>query len=816
MAEGPSGVQSAAIPGQQTNSQKQTKLDSLTSENKSDDTKTQARAGCNRYENIDEVKRVKKDGSSSYENISKRSEPPKDKRPLQTHRSDPVLGATRNPVGEDAGSVKPCLETVLPMARLPISKNEDCQQCGELLQLLSLWELGVSGLARNYSRILAQLNKAQDAVACLESKMKARAEVEGMKQSFKPRADSAASLNKRHTVMAEELPSEGIALANQMYPQAEDSIMSTDQALPSDYVKYLGELNAYLGAAIDLCQQLAAACFKSNQVFESQSLAQEAQRSKTKNPVKKQVSQPPGQAVFTPPSSPFRPSLSSISESSPTGTLKRLQGDAVQSSDSQHVLAKLTNGSANEEERENGKKTEESSAGERQCEPSSENKPFHSHMMSLIEASAGRDIAPSFVLLDSTDAEDVLSRDPKTAAKGTFSSGSRDSVLSSTSTFSENDVKQVMSKIAGLEEERLKLLETVNGLQDDNQQVRLSLYETLSDLENKDLQLTLAMQDLTIAIDEIKRATQMRAEVEHLGNERTALLERLSNLEDESAAVKVSLIHLLQEKSATNKTLALENSRLTQRMRQLATVTNVGNSSPSATVRRSSSETDNVSVSSFATGSEVDAGLQEAYFGLDDAGCYVHKQGFLVKQGGKVKNWKKRLFVLDSEGLSYFKTDRPIQKLHLSRIEKVQICHGRTQYPNMFEVHTQDRIFYLSAITHDEMQSWVGMLQTLKQYHQRRQPREESSVRAPLPVFGGESSDEAPPSLVQRETSPQDHVSLDVRASLPSQLLHQNGESSDHVGAFSKSVPAAVAGFIESDEETLTAGGLDLAQLKAE
>lgn len=152
--------------------------------------------------------------------------------------------------------------------------------------------------------------------------------------------------------------------------------------------------------------------------------------------------------------------------------MKRLQGDAVQSSDSQHVLAKLTNGSANEEERENGKKTEESSAGERQCEPSSENKPFHSHMMSLIEASAGRDIAPSFVLLDSTDAEDVLSRDPKTAAKGTFSSGSRDSVLSSTSTFSENDVKQVMSKIAGLEEERLKLLETVNGLQDDNQQVK--------------------------------------------------------------------------------------------------------------------------------------------------------------------------------------------------------------------------------------------------------------------------------------------------------------------------------------------------------
>jgi len=42
----------------------------------------------------------------------------------------------------------------------------------------------------------------------------------------------------------------------------------------------------------------------------------------------------------------------------------------------------------------------------------------------------------------------------------------------------------------------------------------------------------------------------------------------------------------------------------------------------------------------------------------EDAGCFVHKQGFLVKQGGKVKNWKKRLFVLDSDGLSYYKTEQ--------------------------------------------------------------------------------------------------------------------------------------------------------------
>ena len=44
------------------------------------------------------------------------------------------------------------------------------------------------------------------------------------------------------------------------------------------------------------------------------------------------------------------------------------------------------------------------------------------------------------------------------------------------------------------------------------------------------------------------------------------------------------------------------------------------------------------------------------------------------------------------------------------------ICIGRTVQPHMFEVHTQGRVFFLSAPSEDEMQSWVGMLQTLKQY----------------------------------------------------------------------------------------------------
>ena len=39
-------------------------------------------------------------------------------------------------------------------------------------------------------------------------------------------------------------------------------------------------------------------------------------------------------------------------------------------------------------------------------------------------------------------------------------------------------------------------------------------------------------------------------------------MDRLTTLEDESSAVKLSLIQLLQDKSAFNKHLALQNSQL--------------------------------------------------------------------------------------------------------------------------------------------------------------------------------------------------------------------------------------------------------------
>ena len=49
-------------------------------------------------------------------------------------------------------------------------------------------------------------------------------------------------------------------------------------------------------------------------------------------------------------------------------------------------------------------------------------------------------------------------------------------------------------------------------------------------------------------------------------------MDRLSTLEDESSAVKLSLIQLLQDKSAVNQHLALQNSHLQKQVQVYVTV----------------------------------------------------------------------------------------------------------------------------------------------------------------------------------------------------------------------------------------------------
>lgn len=444
---------------------------------------------------------------SSYENISNVG---KDGRPLTSHHSEPSINV---PNGNGYSDVivqpkKPRAETSVPdpssaQARLlhaNISTIGECQRCEELEQLLAMWELGVSGFARNYSMILAQLNKVRDASICLESKMKQRVGIESSIQNRTAKTSSLSASNSPSLKVRHSMLDNGLQfgtgepkLADHMYPPEKKEVL---QALPSDYAKYLGELNTHLGKAMELCQKLAAACFKKNQ-----SVLHQRSHAGSKKRLTRLNSQPDPCTTksITPPTTPYRPSLVSISENNLSGTLERKRESQRRPGapvTSRWEGTEPTPAPSNAENQKgldlNGKtpvttSTAAQNAVEKQTQsdpsskpvgpssgPNSESsnfeepspKPYHSHMMSLIEADEQRrSVAPSFVLLDSPELRKASEGENEGASN-------RDSVLSSSSAFSDNDVKQVMSKIADLEEERIKLLETIDGLHQDNQHVR--------------------------------------------------------------------------------------------------------------------------------------------------------------------------------------------------------------------------------------------------------------------------------------------------------------------------------------------------------
>eukprot|EP00053_Salpingoeca_punica_P016596 m.157404 g.157404 ORF g.157404 m.157404 type:complete len:333 (+) comp17004_c1_seq9:1135-2133(+) len=94
----------------------------------------------------------------------------------------------------------------------------------------------------------------------------------------------------------------------------------------------------------------------------------------------------------------------------------------------------------------------------------------------------------------------------------------------------------------------------------------------------------------------------------------------------------------------------------------------------------------------------------------------VLKQGFLHKEGGNVKNWRNRWFVLTSVGLSYFKN--PADKAMIDEIELakyngciVEKTKGSADLPPfcfaLQPLVASDRTYYMIAASEDDMNEWV-------------------------------------------------------------------------------------------------------------
>ena len=396
----------------------------------------------------------------------------------QTPRSRPVLEVVEIPPAVRRGKMQRA-ETHVPPSHnkhLPPRQVPECSQCEDLLEWLSLWELGVSGLTRQYSQILAQLNHARDAATIIECKMKERGREQGGERGgegqeggnstkFPPRKHSPPPVEEGSVSQSTN------TIVDQMYPpRRENTVHEKDDTaqLPAEYVAHFAELTSRLARAIDLCQQLAASSFKT----QTSSLLKMKMKGSIKKNVKRQVSTPLHPNVAGEPPSSSQQPLASVGEDAGSTTSPR-KHKFLTRMETEPIL-KISEEVGGEGEGE-GEKRAKQSKGEKKeqgelpahsytkagltraktqhatkkAKPSKsslagdlmtvsengelETRPVHSHMMSLIarDEEGERGGGATLVLTGSSESDE-----------GEEGEGRR-SFLRRASTFSDTDVKQV-------------------------------------------------------------------------------------------------------------------------------------------------------------------------------------------------------------------------------------------------------------------------------------------------------------------------------------------------------------------------------------
>lgn len=422
------------------------------------------------------------------------------------------LGDTRYNVVSPRRAMASSAEETIADAKLRLlmpGQVKGCENCDELSRLLAMWEIGVSGLTRNYSRILAHLIKIRNASMALEFRLKhTTTPPQPPKSAAIPQAllapPSRATKNRQSMFVntSSAAPSGDHDIAVNMYPDrratagAPETDKKTTPPLPA-YAADIDDLNGHLEEAIDLCQQLAAACFKTNHLSElsgknasPSSFARSGSAVHHDSPSTRKYS-----AGGSPSANLYKPSLQSIAEIRLTGGKKRKGRRTLERTPSAPNLELsgevISSGSYSESDLENSYvKVNKEDIPDLVTKPKTSPGEVTKHL--------GRDTGPANGEAAVAEALQDLasecdSNTPRVSIRdSSFSSGigvsvsdndleayrpgldyRPESVISSISTYSDSDVKCVMSKIASLEEERYKLLETINALQEDNSVVRV-------------------------------------------------------------------------------------------------------------------------------------------------------------------------------------------------------------------------------------------------------------------------------------------------------------------------------------------------------
>lgn len=473
----------------------------------------------------------------------------------------PSFVSDSSPISTEQAIANAKLRVLIPQGA---AQGKGCAKCEDLMDLLATWQIGAGSLTRNYSRILALLTQTRDSAIALECRLSQQASAPpsttagSNTTSGLPSEGTATSAGTplRYQPAVSRIPknrqsmyvnNSGMALAaascrdhdlaENMYPSREDSVSSTPNSAPgtinsATYAKDLKDLKAHLWDAIDLCQQLAAACFKNTHLSNSPSSRGNSKSPSHSSPSSSSLSQLPDPLSNSTPSSDFvrkhstgmtvlgsnyKPSLQSITEARLSESRKRQRtlervpsapslecstenrtsyssGDIHSDPESDFVtvspkeipdsvtkatvLTTNNNEGARDGVTKRGHMIDETATDADQSGQESDATAAtdaESGTLGTVGSSARleHELSHHPTPKSSLEEDHMMTSMSLSSEKLMMVNGRTDSVLSSMSTYSDSDVKYVMTKIASLEEERYGLLETIDQLHTENSTVSL-------------------------------------------------------------------------------------------------------------------------------------------------------------------------------------------------------------------------------------------------------------------------------------------------------------------------------------------------------
>lgn len=140
----------------------------------------------------------------------------------------------------------------------------------------------------------------------------------------------------------------------------------------------------------------------------------------------------------------------------------------------------------------------------------------------------------------------------------------------------------------------------------------------------------------------------------------------------------------------------------------------------------------------------------------------AEKQGFLVKEGGSIKSWKKRWCVLKNGAIHYSKSQSSgdLGRIEILKNTVIRPTDARPKKKFCFEIgNTTGRTYYMCAESQNEMNSWIKELNSVKDRKGADTPTSSNSLTQSGTSNGASSST---PAAESKKVSAEDFEILAV------------------------------------------------------